>query len=192
MNLYRRSPDRVSGLIAIPSETRDVAAMVHDLHTLGIAPHAISVVGRVDESAKKALAQHDDPAPREARNALGATSALLEPTARFETFGSAAGALAGVLAGFVALALPGSGMLWFAGGVELLLAEEAAGGLVGMGLGALMGVWFGQRIVEEHEDLYASELKAGRVLLVVRGEPAFIRLAEAHLRTFSLAHLDKI
>jgi hypothetical protein len=192
MKIYRRPPSVATGLIAIPRATADVAAIVNDLHTLGIPAHAVNVVGNVDEDARQALFAHGDPAPREARHALGATTLLLEPSTRFEVFGTAVGTLAGVLGGFIALALPGSGLLWFAGGLELLLAEEAAGGLLGAGLGAILGIMLGQRVIDEHEALFAKELAAGRVLVIARAEPHLIELAEARLRDYTLEHLDLI
>lgn len=187
---HRKASGSAKGLVFIPRHMADVAPLVQDLHTLGIPSHAVSVVGRVDETASKILAEHADPPPRSAQQALGPTLTLIEPSVRFAALGMSLGGLAGVLGGFVALALPGMGTLWFAGGVELLLEEEAVAGLAGMDLGAIVGLWLGRRVRQEHAERFRHALNEGKVLVVAQGTPEAIARVQSWLRTYELDHLD--
>jgi hypothetical protein len=187
---HRRPPAVASGLLAIPRERDHLVPLVHDLHTLGLPPGSITVFGAEEPALVAALAAEGDPMPRP--GAPAALAELLEPTARFEAFGATVGAVAGLLGGLVALALPGSGVLWFAGGVSLILLEETAAALTGLGLGGVIGAWLGWEVALRHADLFEDALARGRWIVLVRGAPEQIRLARARLEGYAPEHLDQL
>jgi len=83
--------------------------------------------------------------------------------------GAAAGATLGLLAGSALLIVPGIGPVVFAGA----MASGITGGLVG----GLVGAMSGWGVKENHVREYEQELRDGKTLLVVTGDPR--RLAEA-------------
>jgi hypothetical protein len=191
--LHRVPPLHPRALLAIPSEPAQLVPLVHDLHTLGLPAGAITVFGRPDQPAlAAALVGEGDDVPRQPARTPEALAAILEPTNRFEVFGASVGLLAGLLGGMVALALPGSGLLWFTGGAALLLAEETAAALIGLGLGGVLGTWLGWEIELQHADLFEQALAEGRSVVLVQGNADELRVAEARLRGYALVHLDRI
>lgn len=190
--LHRRPPAVASGLIVIPREREQLVPLIYDLHTLGLPAGSVTVFGAEEPALVAALAAEGDALPRNPPGAPMALAELLEPTARFEAFGATLGAVAGLLGGMVALALPGSGVLWFAGGVALILLEETAATLTGLGLGGVVGAWLGWEVALRHADLFEDALARGRWIVLVRGAPEQIRTARLHLEAYAPEHLDQL
>ncbi|RIK88574.1 MAG: hypothetical protein DCC67_00555 [Planctomycetota bacterium] len=83
--------------------------------------------------------------------------------------GAAAGATLGLLAGAALLAVPGIGPVAFAGA----MASGLTGGLVG----GLVGAMSGWGVKEDQVRQYEGDLRLGKSLVVVAGDP--LRLANA-------------
>jgi len=180
MKTSHAQPPLREGLIAIPRNAEQLAAAVHDLHALGLAPGAITVVGQ----------QEDTPHARgEAARRL---ASLVEAGTEHEVLGATLGAALGLLGGLAVLALPGLGPVVVAGGTGALALEALSATALGAGLGTVVASLADLATAADHEALYRQQLEAGRWILVVTGTPAELRRAEIGLSVHDLIHTDRI
>lgn len=105
------------------------------------------------------------------------------PEDRGAMTGISVGAVAGGLAGLLALAVPGIGPLIAAGPLAMVLGGATAGGIAGGLIGSLTGLG----VTEEHARHYESDVQAGNVLLAVRA-PAGSAAGLRQILTDSGAH----
>jgi hypothetical protein len=126
---------------------------IAELKRRGWRSSELSVVARGNESELDATRPLDQGDQMEKGAALGA----------------ATGAALGLLASSALLIVPGIGPVIFAGA----MASGITGGLVGGIVGAMSG-W---GVKEDHAREYESDLRNGKALLLVAGDP--LRLAEA-------------
>jgi hypothetical protein len=112
-------------------------------------------------------------------NELDAFGALKhgDRTEKSAALGGAAGAAVGFLAGSSLFIIPGLGPVLFAGA----MASGLTGGLVGGLLGAMSG-W---GVKSDHVREYENELKQGKALLILTGEPASLAEGRAELMASS-------
>lgn len=142
--------DCVVGVFHSPTEAEAAVASLRDR---GWSPAEVSLITRGSESELDATQPLDQGDSMEKSAGLGA----------------AAGAALGLLAGSSLLIIPGIGPVVFAGA----LASGITGGLVGGIVGAMSG-W---GIKEDHRREYEQEIRDGKTLVVISGDPQ--KLAEA-------------
>lgn len=144
--------DAVIAIFAAADEARQQAAK------LGAALHSIQVSlvtrGEMSELDASNLVDQNDQ--------MGKTAAV----------GAATGAALGLLASSALLIIPGLGPVLFAG--------TMASGLTGGVVGGLVGAMSGWGVREDHIEEYEHELRIGKSLLLVTGDPQ--QLAEAQTR----------
>lgn len=93
---------------------------------------------------------------------------------RTATLGGVAGAVAGFLAGSSLFIIPGVGPVFFAGA----MASGITGGLVGGLVGAMTGWGVKDAQIRDYE----QQLREGKSLVVITGDPAALASAEEELR----------
>jgi hypothetical protein len=91
------------------------------------------------------------------------------------TTGAGVGALVGLLAGAPLLAIPGVGPILAAGPI----ATALTGGIVGGFLGSMQG-W---GVQSDRAESYEDKVRAGKVLVIVHGEPRDVAQAVRLLQT---------
>jgi tetrahydromethanopterin S-methyltransferase subunit C len=82
--------------------------------------------------------------------------------------GVVVGGTLGLLAGVVAMAIPGVGAFWVAGPIVAALAGAGVGGVLGEVTGALVGMG----VSETKAKRYEGRIKAGEILVAVHSETA--------------------
>jgi hypothetical protein len=97
--------------------------------------------------------------------------------------GAWVGGLFGMLMGAAFLVLPGVGPLVAAGPLVGALLGGLEGALAGAAFGALSGALIGWGIPKDQALLYETEVKAGKFLVIARGNPADIARAKALLES---------
>jgi outer membrane lipoprotein SlyB len=93
-----------------------------------------------------------------------------DETEKGAAIGAAAGAALGLLASSALLIIPGIGPVIFAGA----MASGITGGLVG----GLVGAMSGWGIKEDHAREFEAELRNGKTLVLVNGDPQSLAVAE--------------
>ena len=139
-------------VVGVFESIAEAQAAVEKLHDTGWGAH-VSLIARGKESELDATAPLNQGDQMEKSAAIGA----------------AAGSALGVLAGSALLIVPGIGPVVFAGA----MASGITGGLVGGIVGAMSG-W---GVKEDHAPEYGHDLKAGKTIVIVGGDPR--KLAEA-------------
>jgi Heat induced stress protein YflT domain len=93
--------------------------------------------------------------------------------------GAWTGGLFGLLVGAAFLILPGIGPVVIAGPLAAALLGGAEGALAGAAFGGLTGALVGLGISKDQAIRYESQLKAGKFLVTLQGDPAQIERAES-------------
>jgi len=104
--------------------------------------------------------------------------------------GALVGGLFGMLMGAAFLVLPGVGPMVVAGPLVGALLGGLEGLIAGAAFGALSGALIGWGIPKDQALLYETEVKAGKFLLIYRGDPESAARAKALLKTSSPERLD--
>jgi hypothetical protein len=157
------------GVIAVLDHAQPLRELIDRLVTAGVSLDHIAFMAKESEEQGSELLQKDG---------------------RSEGSGMIAGGVTGALAGLGALAIPGFGVLILAGGPLLAGALALAGGMGGVGLGAIIGAIFEEHVVKGHREIYQEHLAAGRSVLVVEGTVEEVALAEGVLKTVPTQLLD--
>src|ERR1700724_2854624 len=97
--------------------------------------------------------------------------------------GAWVGGLFGLLVGAAFLVLPGVGPVIVAGPLSAAVLGGLEGALAGAALGALSGALVGWGVPKNEALLYETEVKAGKFLVIARGDPASIARAKALLES---------
>jgi hypothetical protein len=139
-------------VVGVFDSVLEAQSAVKKLHATGWGAH-VSLITRGRES------ELDATAPLTQGDQMEKSAAI----------GAAAGSALGVLAGSALLIVPGIGPVVFAGA----MASGITGGLVGGIVGAMSG-W---GVKEDHAPEYENDLKAGKSIVMVGGDPR--KLAEA-------------
>lgn len=166
-----------------------VVAVVRALHQAGFATDQISLLAREDSMIRQVTDQVGALNAR-ADEPVDTLADEVEPKGRDELAGMAIGGTVGLLVSFVALAIPGFGGFLLAAGPVAIAIHSLTVSAAGLGLGALLGAIFDERVTEEHRDLYKQKLEAGEWLVVVHGENEEIDRAGELLQGHHTDHLD--
>jgi len=95
--------------------------------------------------------------------------------------GAWVGGLFGLLMGAAFLVLPGVGPMVVAGPLAAALLGGLEGALAGAAIGALSGALVGWGVPKEEALLYETEIKAGKFLVIARGDSESIARAQTLL-----------
>jgi len=99
--------------------------------------------------------------------------------------GAWVGGVFGLLMGAAFLVMPGVGPMVAAGPLVGALIGGLEGALAGAAIGALSGALIGWGVPKEEAILYETEIKAGKFLVIARGDPASIARARELLQKSS-------
>ncbi|WP_342664028.1 general stress protein [Peribacillus kribbensis] len=136
-------------VVGVYDDGNSAIAAVEDLQEQGYARDEISVIAKDPEEAREITDETGTKAGEGA--AAGATT------------GGVLGGLTGFLAGVGALAIPGIGPILAAGPI----AATIAGAATGAGAGGIAGALIGMGIPDEEAERYESDLKSGKILVLV-------------------------
>jgi uncharacterized membrane protein len=153
--MHTTTADCVVAVFINADQAREAAAT---LERRGWRPHQVSLIARGQES------QLDTTRPLRQGDRMEKSAAA----------GAATGATLGLLAGSALFIIPGIGPVIFAGA----LASGITGGLVGGIVGAMSG-W---GIKEDHLKDYEQEIRDGKALLTLTGNPRELAEGEELLR----------
>lgn len=143
-------------VIAVFETSVEARATAADMQARGFGQY-ISVIGRDNEGRLEAGGPVNQGDEMEKSAAVGA----------------ATGATLGLLASSALLVIPGLGPVLFVGAV----ASGITGGIVG----GLVGAMTGWGIKEDHAQQYEEDLRAGRTLIMAKGDPLRLAEIEEHL-----------
>ncbi|RSK50696.1 general stress protein [Bacillus canaveralius] len=146
--------EQTKHIVGVYDTHEEAIRAVEDLKMQGYRSEEISVIGKHDDEVDEVT----EATGTKAEEGLAAGAAT----------GGALGGLAGLLAGVGALAIPGVGPIIAAGPI----AATLTGAAVGAGAGGLTGALIGMGIPEDEAGHYESEVKAGKILVLVDGESA--------------------
>lgn len=155
-----------SRIVAVYPDHASAEAAIRLLHQEGFAMADLSIVGRDFQSTEEPI---------------GFVSVGDYATSGAET-GAWVGGLFGLLIGAAFVILPGVGPIVVAGPLSAALLGGIEGALAGAAVGGLAGALIGWGIPQEHAIKYESQVKAGKFLVIARGNPESIRNAEQYLR----------
>ncbi|RHW41494.1 hypothetical protein D1B31_07160 [Neobacillus notoginsengisoli] len=136
-------------IVGVYDNGDEAVRAIEDLKAQGYDRDAISVVAR-DRDDIDEIHEETDTKAEEGLATGAATGGVL-------------GGLAGFLAGVGALAIPGVGPILAAGPI----AATLTGAAVGAGAGGLAGALIGMGIPEDEANRYESDVKAGKILVLV-------------------------
>lgn len=175
--------------VALFDRRDEVVAAVRALHRSGFSNDQISLLAKDDTAVGETIREVGviDGSEIEPADVLAEE---IEPKGRDEMAGMAIGGTMGFVIGFAALAIPGFGGFLLAAGPFAIALHSLTTSAAGLGLGALLGAIFDERVTEEHRDLYKRQLEGGRWILVVHGENDEIERAAGYLRGQNCSHVD--
>ncbi|MGP0067844.1 MAG: general stress protein [Isosphaeraceae bacterium] len=150
-------------VVAVYPDHLSAEHALQKLHQAGFAMCDLSIVGRDLQTTEEPV---------------GFVSASDYATAGAKT-GASFGGLLGLLVGAAFLILPGIGPVLVAGPLAASLLAGIEGAIAGTALGSLTGALIGWGIPKEHALKYETHVKAGKFLVLVRGNPEVI----AHARS---------
>lgn len=154
-----------SSVVAVYPDHASAERAVRRLHEGGFPMSALSIVGRDFQVSEEPV---------------GFVS-----TGDFATVGAGTGAwvggLFGLLVGAAFLILPGVGPVIVAGPLSAALLGGLEGALAGAAIGALGGALVGWGVPKERALKYETQVKAGKFLVVARGDAEAIERANSLL-----------
>lgn len=136
-------------IVGVFASEQDATNAIQDLKGMGYGADEISVIGK-NKDEMNTIHEHTGTKAPEGAATGAATGGVL-------------GGLAGLLAGLGLLAIPGVGPILAAGPI----AATLTGAAVGAGTGGLVGALVGLGIPEEEAKEYNSDVKSGRILVMV-------------------------
>jgi hypothetical protein len=104
--------------------------------------------------------------------------------------GAWVGGLFGLLVGAAFVILPGIGPVVIAGPLSAALLGGMEGALAGAALGALGGALVGWGVPREHALKFETQVKAGKFLVIARGDAEHVARAKSLLAPDSPEHLE--
>ena len=178
-------------LVALVPDLDQVVTAVKRLHEQGFTTDQISLLAK-DEAAVRTTVR-DVGARNGLEMALPSDIAdAVEPKGRDEMAGMAIGGAVGFLVGLTAVAIPGFGAFLLAAGPVAIALHALTVGAAGMGLGALLGAIFDEKITEEHKALYHDRLEQGWWMLMVHADDESLGRATQLLRDAKLEYVETI
>jgi len=152
-------------IVAVYPDHASAEAAVRLLHKEGFSIHDLSIVGRDFQMTEEPV---------------GFVS-----TGDFASAGASTGAwvggLFGLLVGAAFLILPGFGPVVVAGPLSAALLGGLEGALAGAAIGGLSGALIGWGVPKEQALKYEAQVKAGKFLVLARGDAAHIARAKSLL-----------
>lgn len=178
-------------LVALVEHMDQVVQAVRRLHEAGFTTDQISLLAKDHVAVRKAVA--DVGALDGSAIALPDDIAdAVEPKGRPEMGGMAIGGAVGFLVGLTAVAIPGFGAFLLAAGPVAIALHALTVGAAGMGMGALLGAIFDEKVTEERKDHYHDRLEQGWWMLMVHADDQNLARAEAILHEANISDVETI
>jgi uncharacterized membrane protein len=154
-----------SSIVAVYPDHETAEHAVRQLHEAGVAMSDLSIVGRDFQTTEEPV---------------GFVSTSDYATAAAAT-GAWFGGLFGLCIGAAFLILPGLGPVVVAGPLTAAVLAGIEGALAGTALGGLGGALVGWGVPRDKAIKFETQVKGGKFLVVVRGEPEVIARARGLL-----------
>jgi uncharacterized membrane protein len=161
-------------VIAVYPDHESVERAVRRLHRDGFEMRDLSIVGR-DFQVR------DEP--------VGFVTTGDYAEAGAET-GAFIGGIFGLCVGMAFLILPGVGPVIVAGPLSAVLLGGGEGSVAGAAIGALAGALVGWGVLKDHAPKYEALVKAGKFLVLARGDTKELERAKSVLGTEAPDHLE--
>jgi uncharacterized membrane protein len=172
--MSQASPPAGSSVIAVYPDHESAERAVRLLHKEGFAMHDLSIVGRDFQVSEEPVG--------------------FVTTGDYATAGAGTGAwvggLFGLLVGAAFLILPGLGPVIVAGPLSAALLGGVEGALAGAAIGALGGALVGWGVPKDQAIKYETQVKAGKFLVVARGNTQDVARAKTLLTPESPEHIE--
>ena len=163
-----------SSVVAVYPDHASAERAVRRLHQAGFAMRDLSIVGRDFQVSEEPV---------------GFVSAGDYAAAGAGT-GAWVGGLFGLLVGAAFLILPGLGPVVVAGPLSAALLGGLEGALAGAAIGGLAGALVGWGVPRDQALKYETQVKAGKFLVIARGQPEDVARAKGLLVPESPEHVE--
>lgn len=178
-------------VMALVPTLDQVVESVRRLHEIGFTTDQISLLAK-DEAAVRTTVRDVGARNGAEINLPNNIAEAVEPKGRDEMAGMAIGGAVGFLVGLTAVAIPGFGAFLLAAGPVAIALHAMTVGAAGMGMGALLGAIFDEKVTEEHRALYHDRLEQGWWMLMVHGDDECLERATVALRETNVEHVETI
>lgn len=172
--MSQTTPASGSSVVAVYPDHESAERAVRRLHEGGFAMSDLSIVGRDFQVSESPIG--------------------FVNTGDYATVGAGTGAwvggLFGLLVGAAFLILPGVGPVVVAGPLSAALLGGLEGALAGAALGALGGALVGWGVPRDQALKYETQVKAGKFLVVARGDADSIRRARGLIEPEAPENVD--
>ncbi len=163
-----------SSVVAVYPDHASAESAVRTLHAGGFAMSDLSIVGRDFQVSEAPVG--------------------FVTTGDFATAGAGTGAwlggLFGLLVGAAFLVLPGLGPVIVAGPLSAALLGGVEGAIAGAALGALGGALVGWGVPKDQAIKYETQVKAGKFLVLARGDVQHLEKAKSLLAPHAPEHIE--
>lgn len=191
MEQTRETTTQSHTLVALVAQMDQVVQVVRRLHEAGFTTDQISLLAKDHVAVRRAAA--DVGALDGSEIALPDDIAdAVEPKGRPEMGGMAMGGAVGFLVGLTAVAIPGFGAFLLAAGPVAIALHALTVGAAGMGMGALLGAIFDEKVTEEHKERYHNHLERGGWMMMVHADDAQLARAEQILHEAAISDVETI
>ncbi|MNS52637.1 hypothetical protein D3C72_853580 [compost metagenome] len=191
MEQTRETTTQSHTLVALVAQMDQVVQVVRRLHEAGFTTDQISLLAKDHVAVRRAAA--DVGALDGSEIALPDDIAdAVEPKGRPEMGGMAMGGAVGFLVGLTAVAIPGFGAFLLAAGPVAIALNALTVGAAGMGMGALLGAIFDEKVTEEHKARYHDHLEKGGWMMLVHADDTQLARAEQILHEAAISDVETI
>jgi len=163
-----------SSIVAVYPDHPAAERALRQLHHEGFALGDLSIVGRDFQTTEEPI---------------GFVSVGDYAKAGAKT-GASFGGLFGLVVGAAFLVLPGVGPVVVAGPLAAAVLAAIEGALAGTALGSLAGALVGCGVPKDRALKYETQVKGGKFLVHVRGQPEAVARARSLLDTHGPEHID--
>jgi hypothetical protein len=191
MEQTREATTQSHTLVALVDQMDQVVQAVRRLHEAGFTTDQISLLAKDQAAVRRTVSElgaldgSDVALPDDIADAV-------EPKGRPEMGGMAIGGAVGFLVGLTAVAIPGFGAFLLAAGPVAIALHAITVGAAGMGMGALLGAIFDEKVTEEHKARYHDHLEKGGWMMMVHAEDAQLARAEQILQEANISDVETI
>jgi hypothetical protein len=163
-----------SSVVAVYPDHPAAEQAVQQLHQAGFALADLSIVGRDFQMSEEPVG-------------FVSTGDYARAGA---TTGACFGGLFGLVVGAAFLVLPGVGPIIVAGPLAASVVAAIEGAVAGTALGSLAGALVGWGVPHERALKYETQVKGGKFLVIVRGNPEVVARARTMLDSQSSDHIS--
>jgi hypothetical protein len=176
-------------IVALLEAVDQVVEVVRKLHGMGLTADKVSLLAK-DQAAVQDVATRTGTHLEQGVGAADDVAEALEPKGRAPMSGAVLGGAVGFLIGLTALAIPGFGPFLLASGPVAIALHSLTVSAAGLGIGALFGAIFDERVTEDHRELYLRRLDEGWWMMLIDADDTNAERVASLLEESRVAHVD--